>query len=103
MAIANSPQGEAPQERALNPVLDLPEGAGAPNALLWDELAQEAKRYGDLVDRLKSTGRGAGERDALEGELLESLAHLRAHAAVLDEAVTDALVRADALEDAERG
>ena len=79
--------------------MDLPEGAGAPNTLLWDELAQEAKRYGDLVSRLKSTGRGAGERDALEGELLESLAHLRVHAAVLDEAVTDALIESDTLED----
>ena len=68
--------------------------------VLWDELAQEAETLTHLVNRLKVTSRGAEEREALEDELLGSLAHLRVHAQVLDEEVTEALEKADALEDA---
>jgi hypothetical protein len=91
---ARGTAGTAAQAGKLNSPLGLP---GAPSTPLWDELADEAERYAQLLAQLKRTPRSAPERAALERDLMDSLSHLRVHSEVLDEGVLEALELADDL------
>ena len=71
----------------------------APSVRVWDELAEEASRYVELLGQLKATPPGATEREELEDELMGSLEHLQMHSQVLEEAVTRAIELADDLAD----
>ncbi len=75
-------------------VLDLPT---VPPVEVWDELAEEAQRFCDLLEKLKATPIGEPKRSELERAMLRSLEHLQIHAQVLEERVTDALELADEL------
>jgi hypothetical protein len=77
-------------------VLDLPT---VPPVEVWDELAEEARRFCDLLEKLKATPVGVPKRSELERAMLRSLEHLQIHAHVLEERVTDALELADELEE----
>ena len=72
----------------------------APSVRVWDELAEEASRYVELLERLKATPPGTSGREELEDELMGSLEHLQMHSQVLEEAVTRAVELADDLADA---
>ena len=58
---------------------------------LWEELAEEAERYVQLVRRLKTLPQDDPERAELEGELYASLSHLAVHARLLLERLERAL------------
>lgn len=73
----------------------------APPVSVWDELADEASRYVELLERLKASPSGAPGRDDLEAELMGSLEHLQMHSEVLERAVTRAALLADDLHDAQ--
>lgn len=80
----------------MNAPLDLPT---APPLEVWEELAEEAQRYAELLRTWK--GADAAQRKALDAELLSSLSHLRVHSQVMDDAVEEAMDLADELEDRE--
>lgn len=54
---------------------------------LMDELADEAKRYCDLLGRLKAAPPESERYADLDAELQASVAHLRLHAEGLEEAL----------------
>lgn len=98
MASANSAQTSTPGKKVLNPILDLPTEASAPSTLLWDELVEEARVLDALVAELKKTEINSPNREQLEQKLLSSLAHVRVHSQVLEDSLTEALLKADELE-----
>jgi hypothetical protein len=95
---ASAPEKKA-EARVVKPI-SLPT---APAYELWAELAEEAGRYIRLLDELTrpASDLDAEQREKLEGELMDSLSHLRVHSQVLDESVIDALELADLLEEHE--
>jgi hypothetical protein len=78
----------APPQAVDYPVVALP---GIPSALIWDELADEAKTYLALLERLKVTPLDAPEREGLEDEIISSLNHLVVHGSVLYSKVDEAI------------
>ncbi len=85
--------GAAGAQAALSyPVLTLP---GAVGNLFWRELAEEANVYAELLQRLEHTPPDAPEREALEDEIVASLAHLATHSAVLYKSVDKAIEAED--------
>ena len=94
MANANrQKRGAVGAQAALSyPVLTLP---GVVGNLFWQELAEEATTYASLLQRLEHTPPDAPEREALEDEIIASLAHLATHSAVLYESVDKAIEAED--------
>jgi hypothetical protein len=83
---ARNPQARATPETQ---TLDQPVMAhhfGGKN-VLWDELADEARHYLELVDALKKIPVDHPDRDVLETALYGSLSHLEIHARVMNETI----------------
>lgn len=95
------PKGELPGKGTRSRATENPKTSpvhgdlGASFDRLFDELAEEAEVYTKLLGQLKHTPIGEALRDDLEGELYGSLAHLATHAALLLDAVDEALNRPD--------
>lgn len=90
MARTNSKERRAAQEEAelRRTVLSIPGVVGEP---IWQELADEAEMYLKLYKRLTTQPLNASEREALEDNLILSLAHLTVHSQVLYNSVDEAL------------
>lgn len=97
MAATDRATARTPKEET-QLTLDLPTEAGAPGELLWDELLEETRTLDRLVAKLRACPAGL-EREQLEEDLLSSLAHIRTHSAMLEDSVTEALFKADELEE----
>jgi hypothetical protein len=54
---------------------------------LWNELADEARHYLELVEALKKLPADHPDRDVLETSLYGSLSHLEIHARGMNEAI----------------
>ncbi len=54
---------------------------------LWDELAEEAAHYLELIKALKQLPANHPDRDILETALYGSLAHLEAHSREMNETI----------------
>lgn len=76
------------QAELSHPMLTLP---GTVGSLFWQELAEEASIYTNLLQRLEHTPPDAPEREDLEDKIISSLAHLAVHSAVLYESVDQAI------------
>lgn len=94
MASANRQKASSAGAQAAlsHPVLTLP---GVMGNLFWQELAEEARVYSDLLKRLERAPPDAPEREALEDAIVSSLAHLASHSAVLYESVDKAIEAED--------
>ena len=71
----------------------------APPLAVWEELAEEAQRYLELFSAWKDAN--PTERKALDGKLIGSLSHLRVHSQVMDDALEEAMMLADELDEHE--
>ena len=80
----------------MNAPLGLPT---APPLAVWDELAEEAQRYLELLKAWKDAD--AAQRSALDAQLTDSLSHLRVHSQVMDDAIEEAMNLADELDELE--
>jgi hypothetical protein len=91
---ANRKKAKAPkgQEALGYPVLTLP---GVVSNRFWNELAEEARAYINLLDRLTRTATDASEREELEDRMISSLSHLAMHSSVLYESVDEAIENSD--------
>jgi hypothetical protein len=69
----------------------------APPLEVWEELAEEAQRYTELLRAWKAAG--PSERKTLDDELLGSLSHLRVHSQVMEDIIEEAMDLADQLEE----
>jgi hypothetical protein len=54
---------------------------------LWDELAEEAAHYLELIKALKHLPANHPDRDILETALYGSIAHLEVHSQVMNETI----------------
>ena len=70
----------------------MPHHFGGQNAL-WDELADEARHYLELIAALKQLPLQHADRDVLETALYGSIAHLEGHARVMGETMDAELER----------
>lgn len=95
MGNANSKEGAAPETKTkvAHPVIDLP---GIMGNDYWKELAEEAKTYIRLVQKLEGAPQNAPEREELEEQLIASLNHMVVHGSVLEENVDEAILKEDA-------
>jgi hypothetical protein len=59
------------------------------NEILLDELAEEAKRFVELLEELKGTPKDSEKYDELDGEVYASVVHLKVHAATLQESLDE--------------
>ena len=85
MATRNSTTRGTPETQTLeNPVM--PYHFKGSN-VLWDELAEEAQHYLELIQALKQLPQNHADREVLEVALYGSVAHLEAHARELNEEI----------------
>ena len=83
MAAANTAdRAEIETQTLEQPVM--PHHFGGQNAL-WNELADEARHYLELIAALKQLPLQHADRDVLETALYGSIAHLEGHARVMGE------------------
>ena len=78
-------------ERAAPSETSIETATGPKANLLWQELAEEAERYAQLVRQLKRLPANAPRRTELEGEPYAALSHLAVHARLLLERADAAL------------
>ncbi len=85
MATRNSTTRGTPETQTLeNPVM--PYHFKGSN-VLWDELAEEAQHYLELIQALKQLPQNHADREVLEVELYGSIAHLEVHAREMNETI----------------
>lgn len=85
MATANiATRAEIETQTLQQPVM--PHHFGGQN-VLWDELADEARHYLELIAALKQLPPQHADRDVLETALYGSIAHLELHARVMSETI----------------
>lgn len=88
MARANSKEKRATQEETLGTILTIP---GVVKEPVWRELADEAKAYLELYNRLSKEPLNSLEREALEDNMILSLSHLAVHSQVLYNSIDEAV------------
>lgn len=77
-----SARGASETQTLENPIM--PHHFDGQNAL-WEELAEEAMHYLELVKALKQLPANHPDRDILEAALYGSMAHLETHARAMNE------------------
>ena len=94
------PTGQKVRETQTAGAMSAPLGLPtAPPLAVWEELAEEAQRYLELLSAWKDAD--PTERTVLDGKLVSSLSHLRVHSQVMDDALEEAMMLADDLDEHE--